>query len=84
MDLMRADMGGAATICSAIVSAAKLNLPINIIGKEGRVASRSASESSRKVEPKHPTVSYLLRRNFEVASHQAAADWLKEAFSVLG
>ena len=36
MDLMRADMGGAATICSAIVSAAKLNLPINIIGKEGR------------------------------------------------
>ncbi|KAI5775691.1 unnamed protein product [Gulo gulo] len=32
MDLMRADMGGAATICSAIVSAAKLNLPINIVG----------------------------------------------------
>ncbi|XP_076992592.1 cytosol aminopeptidase [Tamandua tetradactyla] len=32
MDLMRADMGGAATICSAVVSAAKLNLPINIIG----------------------------------------------------
>ncbi|EHA98608.1 Cytosol aminopeptidase [Heterocephalus glaber] len=32
MDLMRADVGGAATICSAIVSAAKLNLPINIIG----------------------------------------------------
>ena len=32
MDLMRADMGGATTICSAIVSAAKLNLPINIIG----------------------------------------------------
>nr|XP_004656136.2 cytosol aminopeptidase [Jaculus jaculus] len=32
MDLMRADMGGAATICSAIVSAAKLSLPINIIG----------------------------------------------------
>uniref|UniRef100_A0A2K6V670 Cytosol aminopeptidase n=1 Tax=Saimiri boliviensis boliviensis TaxID=39432 RepID=A0A2K6V670_SAIBB len=31
-DLMRADMGGAATICSAIVSAAKFNLPINIIG----------------------------------------------------
>ncbi|KAM7320051.1 hypothetical protein ACRRTK_020494 [Alexandromys fortis] len=31
-DLIRADMGGAATICSAIVSAAKLNLPINIIG----------------------------------------------------
>lgn len=26
-------MGGAATICSAIVSAAKLNLPINIIGE---------------------------------------------------
>ncbi|KAM6220860.1 cytosol aminopeptidase [Rhynchocyon petersi] len=32
MDLMRADMGGAATICSAIVSAAELNLPINLIG----------------------------------------------------
>lgn len=32
MDLMRADMGGAATICSAIASAAKLNLSINIIG----------------------------------------------------
>ncbi|KAL4837827.1 hypothetical protein H8958_012693 [Nasalis larvatus] len=32
MDLMRADMGGAATICSGIVSAAKLNLPINITG----------------------------------------------------
>ena len=32
MDLMRADMGGAATVCSAIVSAAKLDLPINIIG----------------------------------------------------
>ncbi|XP_022422606.1 cytosol aminopeptidase isoform X2 [Delphinapterus leucas] len=32
MDLMRADMGGAATICSAIVSAAKLDLPINVIG----------------------------------------------------
>ncbi|XP_006108073.2 cytosol aminopeptidase-like, partial [Myotis lucifugus] len=33
MDLMRADMGGAATICSAIVSAAKLSLPINLIGE---------------------------------------------------
>uniref|UniRef100_A0A2K5HL51 Cytosol aminopeptidase n=1 Tax=Colobus angolensis palliatus TaxID=336983 RepID=A0A2K5HL51_COLAP len=32
MDLMRADMGGAATICSGIMSAAKLNLPINITG----------------------------------------------------
>ncbi|KAM4854919.1 cytosol aminopeptidase [Thomomys bottae] len=32
MDLMRADMGGAATVCSAIVSAAKLDLPINIVG----------------------------------------------------
>ncbi|XP_007517924.1 cytosol aminopeptidase [Erinaceus europaeus] len=32
MDLMRADMGGAATICSAIVSAARLSLPINIVG----------------------------------------------------
>lgn len=36
MDLMRADMGGAATICSAIVSAAKLGLPINIIGEWAR------------------------------------------------
>lgn len=33
MDAMRADMGGAATVCSAIVTAAALNLPINIIGK---------------------------------------------------
>ncbi|KAF6130671.1 leucine aminopeptidase 3 [Phyllostomus discolor] len=32
MDLMRADMGGAATICSAIVTAAKLGLPLNIVG----------------------------------------------------
>ncbi|XP_061439421.1 cytosol aminopeptidase isoform X2 [Rhineura floridana] len=32
MDAMRADMGGAATICSAIVTAAELKLPINIIG----------------------------------------------------
>ncbi|XP_064007438.1 cytosol aminopeptidase [Pogoniulus pusillus] len=32
MDAMRADMGGAATICSAIVTAAALNLPLNIIG----------------------------------------------------
>ncbi|KAK2508531.1 hypothetical protein MC885_012246 [Smutsia gigantea] len=32
MDLMRADMGGAATICSTIVSAAKLSLPVNVIG----------------------------------------------------
>ncbi|NP_001084691.1 leucine aminopeptidase 3 L homeolog [Xenopus laevis] len=32
MDAMRADMGGAATICSAIMIAAKLKLPINIIG----------------------------------------------------
>ncbi|XP_006872555.1 PREDICTED: cytosol aminopeptidase [Chrysochloris asiatica] len=32
MDLMRADMGGAATICSAIVTAAKLKVPVNIIG----------------------------------------------------
>lgn len=33
MDLMRADMGGAATICSAIVTAAKLGLPLNIVGE---------------------------------------------------
>ncbi|KAJ7326999.1 hypothetical protein JRQ81_016758, partial [Phrynocephalus forsythii] len=32
MDAMRADMGGAATICSAIVTAAELKLPLNIIG----------------------------------------------------
>uniref|UniRef100_A0A8D0GQD6 Cytosol aminopeptidase n=1 Tax=Sphenodon punctatus TaxID=8508 RepID=A0A8D0GQD6_SPHPU len=32
MDAMRADMGGAATICSAIVTAAKLGLPFNMIG----------------------------------------------------
>lgn len=33
MDAMRADMGGAATVCSSIVTAAALRLPINIIGK---------------------------------------------------
>ncbi|XP_070613494.1 cytosol aminopeptidase isoform X3 [Erythrolamprus reginae] len=32
MDAMRADMGGAATIFSAIVTAAELKLPINLIG----------------------------------------------------
>ncbi|RMC14290.1 hypothetical protein DUI87_09383 [Hirundo rustica rustica] len=32
MDAMRADMGGAATVCSAIVTAAALNIPLNIIG----------------------------------------------------
>ncbi|XP_057282621.1 LOW QUALITY PROTEIN: cytosol aminopeptidase [Pezoporus wallicus] len=32
MDAMRADMGGAATVCSAVVTAAALNLPLNIIG----------------------------------------------------
>ncbi|XP_066041612.1 cytosol aminopeptidase isoform X2 [Chamaea fasciata] len=32
MDAMRADMGGAATVCSAIVTAAALHLPLNIIG----------------------------------------------------
>ncbi|KGL81383.1 Cytosol aminopeptidase, partial [Tinamus guttatus] len=32
MDAMRADMGGAATICSAIVTAAALKLPLNIVG----------------------------------------------------
>ncbi|XP_053314287.1 cytosol aminopeptidase [Spea bombifrons] len=32
MDAMRADMGGAATVCSAIVTAASLKLPLNIIG----------------------------------------------------
>ncbi|XP_048458865.1 cytosol aminopeptidase [Rhincodon typus] len=32
MEAMRADMGGAATICSAIITAASLQLPVNIIG----------------------------------------------------
>ncbi|XP_068925345.1 cytosol aminopeptidase isoform X2 [Petaurus breviceps papuanus] len=32
MDLMRADMGGAATICSTIITAATLKLPLNLIG----------------------------------------------------
>ncbi|KAF7686780.1 cytosol aminopeptidase [Silurus meridionalis] len=32
MDAMRADMGGAATVCSAIVTAAALQLPVNIVG----------------------------------------------------
>lgn len=32
MDAMRADMGGAATVCSAIVTAAALKLPVNIVG----------------------------------------------------
>lgn len=33
MDAMRADMGGAATVCASVVTAAALKLPINIIGK---------------------------------------------------
>ena len=33
MDAMRADMGGAATVCASIVTAAALKLPINIIGE---------------------------------------------------
>lgn len=33
MDAMRADMGGAATVCAAVVTAAALKLPINIIGR---------------------------------------------------
>lgn len=32
MDAMRADMGGAATVCSSIVAAATLKLPVNIVG----------------------------------------------------
>nr|XP_033804608.1 cytosol aminopeptidase [Geotrypetes seraphini]XP_033804617.1 cytosol aminopeptidase [Geotrypetes seraphini] len=32
MDAMRGDMGGAATVCSTIVTAAALKLPMNIIG----------------------------------------------------
>lgn len=54
MDLMRADMGGAATICSAIVSAAKLNLPMNIVGKWSRgLHFTELLESSQKVELGH-------------------------------
>lgn len=33
MDAMRADMGGAATVCASIVTAAALKLPVNIIGE---------------------------------------------------
>ena len=33
MDAMRADMGGAACTLSAVYTAAKLRIPINIIGK---------------------------------------------------
>lgn len=33
MDAMRADMGGAATVCASVVTAAALKLPINIIGE---------------------------------------------------
>lgn len=32
MDAMRADMGGAATVCASVVTAAALKLQINIIG----------------------------------------------------
>lgn len=34
MDAMRADMGGAATVCASIVTAASLKLPVNIIGEQ--------------------------------------------------
>lgn len=78
MDLMRADMGGAATICSAIVSAAKLNLPINIIGKGGALVS-----GSFQIQPYGRTETLnsllLLRRHFH-----AAAVCLKAVFSVRG
>lgn len=30
---MRADMGGAATVCASVVTAAALKLPVNIIGE---------------------------------------------------
>lgn len=33
MDAMRADMGGAATVCASIVTAASLKLPVNIVGE---------------------------------------------------
>ncbi|KAK7929124.1 hypothetical protein WMY93_005519 [Mugilogobius chulae] len=32
MDAMRADMGGAATVCASVVTAAALKLPVNLIG----------------------------------------------------
>nr|XP_057930519.1 cytosol aminopeptidase [Doryrhamphus excisus] len=32
MDMMRADMGGAATVCASVITAASLKLPLNIIG----------------------------------------------------
>ena len=32
MDLMRGDMGGAATVASAMVAIATLKLPINVVG----------------------------------------------------
>lgn len=32
MDAMRADMGGAATVCASVITAAALKLPVNIIG----------------------------------------------------
>lgn len=32
MDAMRADMGGAATVCASVITAAALKLPVNLIG----------------------------------------------------
>lgn len=32
MDLMRGDMGGAACVAGAILTAAKLKLPVNLLG----------------------------------------------------
>lgn len=39
MDAMRADMGGAATVCASIVTAAALKLPVNIIGEVPAISS---------------------------------------------
>lgn len=70
MDLMRADMGGAATICSAIVSAAKLNLPINIVGEGAQGVSWRLLESSQMAEETANVVSTNLKR-LRDAFHQA-------------
>ncbi|CAM4549672.1 cytosol aminopeptidase [Lepidochelys kempii] len=47
MDAMRADMGGAATVCSAIVTAATLNLPLNIIGLAPLCENMPSSRASK-------------------------------------
>ena len=59
-------MGGAATICSAIVSAAKLNLPINIVGEGTRGVSWRVLESSQMAEWAANIVSSNLKKNQEM------------------